>query len=316
MAVKSPPKKGSAKPPSGGKAGLKSMSDLWGATPTPENQFGDIPDGKYRAKINEALVETGGKNKDRLQVKWAFRITGPTHENRMCWMNTGLNDQQGIEFTKRALATLGAEVPNDIEELPDLLSSLKDKSVEINLKTRTTDSGTYQNTYINKAIDEGDEGPGSEGEETTVSFVGQKVEFNTDDGVIQGKVTKQDGDKLTVKDSNSDAWEVEVSDVTVLNEGEGAETPAEETEQTETAEESQAETSEWLGKNAAFKDDKGKTIVGKVKADDGEGNLTIEIGDEEWSVPTSEVFEPPKAATKTTPAKPIQKKSIKRVGKK
>lgn len=260
---------------------LKASAAAWKSTPTPEpNSFGDIPDGKYQAKVEEAIIENGGKNRDRLQVKWSFRITGPTHANRLSWMNTGLGDEQGIEFTKRALATLGMSIPEEIEQLPEILGKAVGMAVEINLRTKTNDNGTFQNTYLNKALNADDTAAAAEatGATTeTVSLVGKLVEFDVDDKTkAKGKVTSQTGETVTVTVEKDGDYEMTVADVSIVEE----KAPAEpEKPKTDPA---------MVGKTVKFKDDAGKDLTGKVVGTDGEGNLNVQVGDEEWGVPESE----------------------------
>ena len=281
---------------------LKAQASTWQEVATPDaGSFAAMPDGKYRAKIEEAVIEKGGKDRNRLQVKWPFRIVGPTHENRMAWMNTGLSDAIGIEFTKRVLVQLELEVPGAIEELPATLAKAKGLVVDINLKTKETDAGTFQNTYLNKLVkeDDADAGPGKEEEQ--VNFVGKTVEFDSEDGAIRGKVLKQDGDNLTIKDQAGDNWEAGIADVRIVESKQPAKVAAkakpkaevEEAPAEEPAEEpsEEAPASDWLNKTVEFSDDRGKKLQGKVIADNGEGALTVTVGSDEWEVPSEEVKE-------------------------
>lgn len=282
---------------------LKAAAGLWKETPTPPpNSFGDIPDGPYEAEVEGAVVESGGKNRDRLQVKWTFRIKGPTHANRLAWSNTGLQDPQGIEFTKRYIATLGLPETKEIEDLPQALALAKGKRVQIQLKTKTTDAGTFQNTYLNKALDEA-AATGETATEQAASFVGKKVKFvDGDNNEIIGTVKAQNGDALSVDDEGGETWEVGVADISIVDESEAAAPEAEAAPDT---------SAEMVGKSVTFKDDQNKDITGEVVSTDGEGNLGVKVGDEEWQVPASEctVVEPKPAATKGPVKKgPIKKK--------
>lgn len=300
MAVKKGPKKGSA----GGKGGgavaetgltqdsLKASAGLWKSTPTPEaGSFGEMKDGKRQAVIEEAIIENGGKQRDRLQVKWAFRITGPTDAGRMAWMNTGLGDDKSVEFTKRALVTLNLPVPDEIEKLPDILAQAEGLPVEINLVTKpytnpTTGTTTdYQNTYLNKRLDVAAAPAAGQpaASKEAVSFVGQHVEFDGENNAkLTGKVDSQAGDTLQVKDAAGEIWEMTVADVRIIQ------PPAPPADKPKAA--ASAPGPDLTGKTVEFDNGEGTKVSGVVLSMAGE-NCNVKVGNEEWEVPAAEVKE-------------------------
>lgn len=287
---------------------LKAAAGVWKSTPAPEpGSFGDIPDGKYQAAIEEAVIENGGKNRDKLQIKWSFRISGPSHAKRMVWMNTGLADDKGVEYSKKAIQTLGLALPDEIEKLPDVLAQAVGAAVELALITKPGKNAQgveqmYQNTYMNKRLDvEVNKGPAEAASTTeSVSFMGQSVEFDDGTGTkVRGKVVLHNGDEVTVQDAKGEDWGMTVADITIVNE------PPPPPPANTTAPAGGADGKDLVGKTVEFLDADNRKMTGVATALDAEGNLTVKVGEEEWGVPAAEctAVEAPKGPVKKGPIK-------------
>lgn len=209
---------------------LNEAQGLWSEAETPEpGQFGEIPDGKYRAEIVEALMDSrefDGVKRLQLNIQW--KVLGPTNEGRRAFQNFGLDNTKGCEAAKGTLAMLGVEIPSKLGKLPPLLEPLTGTVGELNLKTGQKSKKTgkrYQNAYLNKVFEGGEEGGeeggGEEQDLAEMELEGQQVSFEDGDGdEVTGEVTSQDGTELTVEDEDGDEWTVEAEDVTLV-EGEG-----------------------------------------------------------------------------------------------
>jgi hypothetical protein len=216
---------------------LKEAGKLWKEVDTPEaGTFDDIPDGKYTGELVEATIqEREMKDEKRLQISMQWKLLGPTNANRRVWVNLGLWNDQGVEITKRTLATLDVDIPDEIEDLPDVLDKMTGIKAELNLRTKTgKDGNKYQNTYVNKLLDdEAGEGSADDEEEAPptkrkkdeeeLDLRGVLVSFKDGKKSIQGKVIKQLDGVLTIKDVAGDRWEVDASEITIVEEEEDEE---------------------------------------------------------------------------------------------
>lgn len=264
-------------------AGLGAHQDVWaGTAPAERGAFGDIPDGKYDARIDEAIVDTG-KEGDRLQVKWTYTITGPEFANRKVWQNTGLMDEKGIQITKGNFVTLGITPPDEITELPEVLEQVKNLPVEIALLTREGKGANagkfFQNTFLNKLKDAGDDAPSVVEEKTSRETIedgewaGKKVKFENDGVEYTGTVVKNDEENAEIAvEGEEDHWEVPVS---MLEEVEVDAAPA-------------VDPNDFVGLFVQFSSD-GKIYQGDVTGVDKTGNLIVVINDEEWGVGVEDV---------------------------
>jgi hypothetical protein len=138
---------------------LAQFDDVWQEIPedTGENKYADLPDGIYQAFINE--VEIGESKKgNRLQLKWDLIAVAPEEfKNRHIFRYSGLESKENLEFLKRDLGRCGINLEK-ISELPNVLPELLDKVVEVQLKTKTKGTESYQNSYINKLLGMAHEG--------------------------------------------------------------------------------------------------------------------------------------------------------------
>lgn len=313
---------------------LRDMSSIWDTIAAPDVEtLGEIPDGRYRARIEDAVVELGGANKDRFQARFSLRIIGPTHEGRMVWRTNGLANDKGIEFMKRDLVVIGVDVPEGSEELPEALAVCQDKVVEIRIKNVEGDTGVFQNVFINKVVDE-DEEPAEEEEENeeagtdqdTVGMLGQTVSFTDDGGAeVTGEVQEEVGNKLTVVDESGNEWEVNTDDVTLV-EDEETEGEAEEEEEDENSERKvspkkkafdPAHAGDLLGKQATFTDEEGESVTGKVVGVLPDERLEIRAGKDTWEVSYAECTmaapDEPDEDTEEKEVQPKAKKTTKKV---
>ena len=288
-------------------AGLGNYQDVWAGTePAERGEFGDIPDGKYQARIDEAILDTG-KDGDRLQVKWTLSIVGPEFANRKVWQNSGLMDEKGIQMTKGNLKVLGIEIPEEITELPDTLDQVKNLVVDIALVTKEGKGANagkfYQNTYINKLVTEdGATAPAGEkaAAETEASddLTGKHVTFTHEKVEYDGTVVRimEDGENAEVEvDGEKDHWELPLSMLTE------AEAPA------------AVDTNDFVGQYVEFTSD-GQAFAGDVTGVDKEGNLVVVVNGEEWGVGVEDVMiaEKPKPAAVKIPAKPAVRSIVRK----
>lgn len=113
-----------------------------------EPEAGEIPDGKYQARI-ENLEITRSKTSGNPMLKWKLRIIAPQCAGRILWRNSVLrNDPESLRWIKKDLATAGLRVTR-LSELPAHVEHVIGRFVEIAKATR----GEYESIYLNRLIE-------------------------------------------------------------------------------------------------------------------------------------------------------------------
>lgn len=223
-----------------------------------EPSFGDIPDGKYNAKIDSATVNKA-KSSGRLQVSWVIKIAEGDLVNRTIFKHDGLDNPQSMGYFSQGINRLGEDVPESLTEIPAMIEGLVGTFCEITLKTKNDN----QNCFFNKAVDDdaidageldevpeenGDDDPdaGADDDEAEIE-VGSNVygpEFGDDEPAEVTKLTSS-GKATITYDSDDTTGKFKVEELTLIEE-----------EETETETE-------------------------KVGGDDGDGELVLDFTDDD-----------------------------------
>lgn len=124
---------------------LAQFDEEYAATEVQPNQYDDLPDGKYQAKIEK--VELVRTQNGAPMLKWHLRVLGPQHRGRMMFRNNVMASSENIKFLKADLLACGLEL-GKLSDLPGRLGELLDVALEVTKKTR----GEYANVYLNKRI--------------------------------------------------------------------------------------------------------------------------------------------------------------------
>lgn len=115
--------------------------------------FDKIPEGKYNAVIEKALINSANQYGPR--VEFQFRISEGEFSKRKVWSNYNLTEQ-GIPYLKKDLLSLGHTV-NQAEDLESALTAILESEVEVfikykDVKNKTTGQNKeYMQVYINGA---------------------------------------------------------------------------------------------------------------------------------------------------------------------
>lgn len=104
-----------------------------------------IPDGPYDVRV-ESVELTKSKTSGQPMLKWALRILGPAHQNRMLWKNRVIN-QNTIKWVKAELDICGLEA-EPFSDLPKLLPALL--GIELQVMKRTNNG--YEDIYFNRLV--------------------------------------------------------------------------------------------------------------------------------------------------------------------
>jgi hypothetical protein len=133
---------------------LKKLQDEYESAEPAEGFSGGLPDGDYVVKISD--MEINHSKNGRLQVKVVYKVEEPAkYEGEEIWDFWGL-DEQGFPYFKLNCNKVGIELPDDLEELPDILEKFVDDNkdtIELTLKTKND----FQNKYINSEGAAGDD---------------------------------------------------------------------------------------------------------------------------------------------------------------
>ncbi|HPQ70610.1 MAG TPA: DUF669 domain-containing protein [bacterium] len=124
---------------------LAALDDDYAAAEVEPNQFDDLPDGKYQAKVEK--VEMGNTQNGAPMLKWQLRVLGPQHRGRMLFRNSVMASRDNLKYLKADLLLCGLELAK-LSDLPNRLNELLDVGLEVTKRTR----GEYSNIYFNKRI--------------------------------------------------------------------------------------------------------------------------------------------------------------------
>lgn len=121
-------------------------------------EYTPLPDGKYQSRIEEVRFENA-KTSGRLQLAWVLKIVAPEAlEGKTIYHYRGLDRDESVSWMAQELYTCGVDVKGiDIVDLPDHLPQLLDRIIEVMLKTKKNANGEFQNCYINRLLNEGNE---------------------------------------------------------------------------------------------------------------------------------------------------------------
>lgn len=233
---------------------LAKAKKLWGAAKQRKPDFDNVvPDGVYVAQLVRAELGES-QSKGRLQVAWKAVIKSGEYkgENINWW--SGIETEDNIMYFQRDLVRLGKEVPEDPEEVEEVLGELEKEKPTVRLKFVT--KGEYQNVRILKALDVDEEIDGDEAVE----------EEETDDETPEAteeeatEEDEEDEDEEEQSEAEETEDEEEEEDEEESEEDEEVEEEEDEDEDEEVEEAPEVE----VGARVMFSY-KGKDIVGEVK---------------------------------------------------
>lgn len=126
--------------------------------------FSPVPDSTYQCRIDDATLELS-KSSKRPQISYALTVANGDFQNRKLWKRDGIDGEEQLEWTKGTLETLGLDIPEDIEGLPEILEDVPGLYVEVTVKTKDEFQNIYFNELIEDVEDAGEEEEESEDEE-------------------------------------------------------------------------------------------------------------------------------------------------------
>jgi hypothetical protein len=122
-------------------AALARLDDEWTKTSVSSDDiYADIPDGTYKAVIEEArLTETVSTG--RPMVVWKLRIQGPQAANRVVTKSRVVTENT-LPYLKEELEKCGLQVSR-LSELPDRLRELVNHPIDVQKSTKDGKSNFY-----------------------------------------------------------------------------------------------------------------------------------------------------------------------------
>ena len=199
---------------------LKDAGQFWAAAKekaasAKSSQFAEFEDGRYTARLIGGSI--GESQNGRLQIVWKFKIEEGEYEGQEKHDFQGLETEQNLEFVARRVAQLGYDVPENLEDLKEILADVaKTRPIcKIRLKTK----GEFQNLYVDKVFwpdeaeaEETPDAPAAEEAEETEEeedaepdavdlTAGMRVIAATSQGDVEGEVlvVLEDEGKVRVK---------------------------------------------------------------------------------------------------------------------
>ena len=85
------------------------------ADPSEVQDFSEIPDGTYTARLREAVVEIS--RSDQLQITSRYEIARGDYKGRVVVRWDGLEREESMPYTKKFLECVGKDPETDISEM-------------------------------------------------------------------------------------------------------------------------------------------------------------------------------------------------------
>ena len=125
---------------------LLRYDDEWESTDVTEEEYGAVPDGLYRVRVEEVCLKNSQSG--NLMLAWQLEIVGQEHGGRKLFKNSLLVTPKNRKWLKIDLDKCGLKLEK-LSQLPGRLSELLDLILEVRKVTK----GEFENIYIQKRIE-------------------------------------------------------------------------------------------------------------------------------------------------------------------
>ncbi len=262
---------------------LKAMSESWGGRNTQQE---GVPAGIYKMQVQDAEM-TESASSGKLMIAWQFLILEGEESGQVARDYQTIETEFGPRFIAQRIEKLGFEVPDDPQDLEEIIAAIAEAAPVIMGKIKVSKDG-YTNITVNRLLEAGserttttrqaavqEEETEEEGEEE--SLLGAEVVH--DDGTVC-TVIEEKGGKLVIEDGDGEQYECSADEVTVQEDPEEEEEEEEAEEEAEEEEEAEGEDGQ-LEELIAFAQAQGVD----VSDEDDLETLTERIKDEyDWEV--------------------------------
>jgi hypothetical protein len=124
---------------------LSQFDDVYAEAPE-ENEYKELPDGKYRCVVDRAEL-TKSKSSGQNMLKMAFKVHEGPYAGRLIFKNSMIVTASNVEWLKKDLVCMGLKLAR-FGELKKRVGELLDTDVSIQQKTK----GEHTNHYIQKSF--------------------------------------------------------------------------------------------------------------------------------------------------------------------
>lgn len=115
------------------------------------DSFQEYDDGRYIMKLVGAEIGES-QSSGRLQIDWTWKFLEGEYKGNFKHAYEGLETEDNLMWVGRTLVKLGAEMPDDFDDLSEVLVGLvKSKPV---VRIKLTTKGDFQNLSVQRLIDE------------------------------------------------------------------------------------------------------------------------------------------------------------------
>ena len=256
-----------------------------------EGGFGDeVDDGRYKAVLQKCEI-TESNSDGQLMVGFHFKIKGGDFDGTAVRKYQKFENEDDAAWLGRDLKKFGTELPEEGEEIQEIIDMINEAQPEVKIQAKTKDSGQF--LYINSVTDE-------------IDF-GDYAEEDPDDEEEEEEEEEEDEDE-----SNDEEEEDENDDESDDEEEDREEDDSEEDDEND-------EDGVEIGTAVSFTGRKGKLLTGEiykivdeetVKVKVGKKNFTVAL--EDLSLAEEEEEEEPDPKPKKKKKKAKKKKSPKR----
>jgi hypothetical protein len=301
------------------KAKLKKLGTNWKKATEREasGDYENLEPGIYLCAITGAEL---GEFADKIKIKWDFTVQEGESAGQVQSDFDQLESEDNQYWVQQKLLKLGYELPEDISDLPEILADIA-ASKPI-LRCKVVEKDGYINLYMNKVVSEdggetaaeikGDPEPeekpakskkakkpavAAEEQEGVEFEDGDKVAFTDEGTAYTGTITALNDDSADVQvDDVDEVWDVELTDLTKLEEGE-AEAPKPKAKKKGGKKKAAAaeEVDFDVGATVTFETEDETELEGDVTAVDGEDRTVVTEGYEddehngEWELEVSDL---------------------------
>jgi hypothetical protein len=141
-------------------AKLSQLSKMWKSSQPTQPSYSNVEDGDYIAQLKEMKLEES-KGTGRLQVASLFDIVDGQFEGKTVKRFDGLDNETSMGYFKGYCEVIGLELPDDLNELQDVMDTFVANNSDLfNITVKTSEGKNkegktvnYTNVYVNGISD-------------------------------------------------------------------------------------------------------------------------------------------------------------------
>lgn len=143
-------------------AKAKKLWDKGAKEKAAESSFAEFDDGRYIAKLVSASIGESATS-DRLQIAIGWMFQEGDYEDKKVFDYLGCETEENLVWVGRFLARLGYELPDDFDDVPEMLEEIVEDGIVARITLKST--GEFQNIRVQKVLSSDAEENGDEEDE-------------------------------------------------------------------------------------------------------------------------------------------------------